>query len=260
MKVKTVGTFEWVTADRKMVLQEERPRAHRAGRGRGDHVLRRHRGPRAAGQPHHHRGDARKTPSTKRRRVACARLLGRGELPDRAPERARQRRPRSRRPPCARPRGELTRRRHHRGGVGRQRRAHVPRHGRGADQDRARRSSSRPSEALKVDAAGKAGAQGQRCPPVPALLAPPHQTEITYPDPAQRHHAAGLEAGAGRRRLSRDAGLQRLLQPAPGGPHGHQGQLGGAARAGRGQVLLARGGGGQGRRGRAPSPTSRASR
>jgi hypothetical protein len=40
------------------------------------------------------------------------------------------------------------------------------------------------SEAFKVDAAGKAGAK-VALPPVPALMAPPHQAEITYPDPAR---------------------------------------------------------------------------
>ena len=40
------------------------------------------------------------------------------------------------------------------------------------------------SEAFKVDAGGKAGAK-VALPPVPALMAPPHQAEITYPDPAR---------------------------------------------------------------------------
>jgi hypothetical protein len=40
------------------------------------------------------------------------------------------------------------------------------------------------SEAFKVDAAGKAGAK-VALPAVPALMAPPHQAEITYPDPAR---------------------------------------------------------------------------
>jgi hypothetical protein len=40
------------------------------------------------------------------------------------------------------------------------------------------------SEALKVDAAGKA-APKVILPPVPALLAPPHQTEVSYVNPAQ---------------------------------------------------------------------------
>jgi hypothetical protein len=40
------------------------------------------------------------------------------------------------------------------------------------------------SEALKVDAAGKA-APKVTLPPVPALLAPPHQTEVSYVNPAQ---------------------------------------------------------------------------
>jgi hypothetical protein len=40
------------------------------------------------------------------------------------------------------------------------------------------------SEALKVDAAGKAAAK-VTLPPVPALLAPPHQTEVSYVNPAQ---------------------------------------------------------------------------
>ena len=38
------------------------------------------------------------------------------------------------------------------------------------------------------------------------------------PGPRARHHAARLEAGAGRRGLPRDARLQRLLQPAAGRP------------------------------------------
>jgi hypothetical protein len=40
------------------------------------------------------------------------------------------------------------------------------------------------SEALKVDAAGKA-APKVTLPPVPGLLAPPHQTEVSYVNPAQ---------------------------------------------------------------------------
>jgi FecR-like protein len=40
------------------------------------------------------------------------------------------------------------------------------------------------SEALRVDAAGKAGPK-VTLPPVPALLAPPHQTEVSYVNPAQ---------------------------------------------------------------------------
>jgi hypothetical protein len=40
------------------------------------------------------------------------------------------------------------------------------------------------SEALKVDAAGRAGSK-QALPGVPALLAPSHQAEIIYPDPAR---------------------------------------------------------------------------
>lgn len=41
-----------------------------------------------------------------------------------------------------------------------------------------------PNEALRVDADGRAG-QKQTLPGVPVLVAPPHQTEITYPDPAR---------------------------------------------------------------------------
>jgi hypothetical protein len=41
-----------------------------------------------------------------------------------------------------------------------------------------------PSEAVVVDASGKA-APKQVLPPVPTLLAPPHQAEITYPDPTR---------------------------------------------------------------------------
>ena len=41
-----------------------------AGRRGRDHVLRRHGRARAARQPHHHRGDAPRIPSTKQRRVA----------------------------------------------------------------------------------------------------------------------------------------------------------------------------------------------
>ena len=40
------------------------------------------------------------------------------------------------------------------------------------------------AEAVTVDAAGKA-APKQVLPPVPTLLAPPHQAEITYPDPSR---------------------------------------------------------------------------
>ena len=41
-----------------------------------------------------------------------------------------------------------------------------------------------PSEAVAVDASGKAAAK-KVLPPVPTLLAPPHQAEITYPDPTR---------------------------------------------------------------------------
>ncbi len=41
-----------------------------------------------------------------------------------------------------------------------------------------------PNEALRVDAAGRPG-QKQTLPGVPVLVAPPHQAEITYPDPAR---------------------------------------------------------------------------
>lgn len=40
-----------------------------------------------------------------------------------------------------------------------------------------------PNEAVRVDAAGKAG-QTMALPAAPVLLAPPHQTEISYPDPS----------------------------------------------------------------------------
>lgn len=46
------------------------------------------------------------------------------------------------------------------------------------------RMSLGPAEAVKVDAAGKA-APKQVLPAVPTLLAPQHQTEITYPDPTR---------------------------------------------------------------------------
>ena len=46
------------------------------------------------------------------------------------------------------------------------------------------RVSLGPSEAVAVDANGKA-APKKVLPPVPTLLAPPHQAEITYPDPAR---------------------------------------------------------------------------
>jgi hypothetical protein len=46
------------------------------------------------------------------------------------------------------------------------------------------RVSLGPSEAVAVDANGKA-APKKVLPPVPTLLAPPHQAEITYPDPSR---------------------------------------------------------------------------
>ena len=85
---------------------------------------------------------------------------------------------------------------------------------------------------LKVDAAGKAEPV-HNLPQVPVLLAPQHQAEITYQDPARADDAPALEARPGRGRLSRDARLQRLLQPAAGRPRRHQRAVRRGARARR---------------------------
>ena len=78
------------------------------------------------------------------------------------------------------------------------------------------------NDALKVDAAGKAGPKHDAAGGAGAAgAAAPDGDHL--PGPGARHDPARLEAGAGRHRLPRDGGLQRLLQPAAGRPQRHHG-------------------------------------
>ena len=187
-------------------------------------------------------------PSTKRRRVAWHISSGEVNFQTVRKQRPRQRdrdldADRAARPRASRRDGGIRV-----GRVGRQRRARLPRHVAGRDQERRAASTWAPSEALKVDAAGKAGAK-QALPGVPALLAPPHQAEITYPDPARATTLLVWKpvpgAAAYHVMLDYSAYFNRPLVR----PRGRQGQLDPAAGARHRQVLLAGGRGGQGQRG-----------
>ena len=101
-------------------------------------------------------------------------------------------RPRSRRRPCARPPSEKTD-----GGIrveeSGDRRAKVFR-GTIAGRDQERPKIAWPASQGAQDRLDRQGRARSSLPRVPALLAPPHQAEISYPDPRPRHHAARLEA------------------------------------------------------------------
>jgi hypothetical protein len=181
VKVKAVGTFEWVTADRSMVLNKSD--LVRTGAGSAAEITF------FDGTVVHVRPDSLITieetsedPSTKRRRVAWHISSGevnfqtvRKNTPDSATEIST--------PTVRTNAGELTE-----GGI------RVAQSGdsdvrvfRGTTEVQTKagdKFSLGASEALKVDAAGKAGPK-LTLPGVPALLSPQHQAEISYPDPAR---------------------------------------------------------------------------
>ena len=154
VKVKPVGTFEWVTADRAMVLRKSD--LVRTGPGAAAEITF------FDGTVFHVRPDSLITIEETSRGPAVAQaaqrglahLVGRGELPDRAPATCRQRdrdldahgahhrRPRDGRAASRWPR------------VGRQRRAHLPGHGAGRRPRAASASRSAPNQGVKVDAGG----------------------------------------------------------------------------------------------------------
>ena len=181
VKVKAVGTFEWVTAERSMVLKKSD--LVRTGTGSAAEITF------FDGTVVHVRPDSLITieetsedPSTKRRRVAWHISSGevnfqtvRKNMPESATEFST--------PTVRSTTGELSE-----GGI---------RVAQSGDSDvRVYRGTTAvqtkagdtvrlgASEALKVDAAGKAGPK-LTLPPVPALLIPPHQTEVSYVNPAQ---------------------------------------------------------------------------
>ena len=199
VKVKTVGTFEWVTADKSMVLRKSDLVRTGSGRGGGDPLLRRHGGARAPRQPDHDRGDLR-GPVDQGAQGGLAHLLGRGELPDRPQERARQRDRGLDAQPSRGTVGEMsagaTPRRRER----RQRHPALPGRRVESRPRPARRIELGASEAVKVDAAGKAGPKVAAARRSPLLLAPPHQAEITYPDPTRATTLLAWKPVAGRRR------------------------------------------------------------
>jgi hypothetical protein len=181
VKVKAVGTFEWLNADRNMVLKKSD--LVRTAPGAAAEITF------FDGTVVHVRPDSLITieetsedPSTKRRRVAWHISSGevnfqtvRRNVPDSATEIST--------PTARATAGELTE-----GGV------RVAQSGdsdvrvyRGSSEVQTRTGetiSLASSEALSVDASGKAGAK-LALPGSPTLLAPPHQTEISYPDPTK---------------------------------------------------------------------------
>jgi hypothetical protein len=181
VKIKAVGTFEWVTADRSMVLKKSD--LVRTGQGSAAEITF------FDGTVVHVRPDSLITieetsedPSTKRRRVAAHVSSGhvnfqtvRKNMPESSTEIST--------PTVRTTTGELTE-----GGI------FVAQSGdsdvrvyRGTTEVQTRageRIQVGASEALRVDAAGKA-APKVTLPSVPALLAPPHQTEVSYVNPAQ---------------------------------------------------------------------------
>jgi hypothetical protein len=181
VKVKAVGTFEWVTADRSIVLKKSD--LVRTGTGSAAEITF------FDGTVVHVRPDSLITieetsedPATKRRRVAWHISSGevnfqtvRRNMPDSSTEIST--------PTARTTTGELSE-----GGI---------RVAQSGDSDvRVYRGTTSvqtktgqtvslgASEALSVDAAGKAGPK-VTLPAVPALLAPPHQTEVSYVNPAQ---------------------------------------------------------------------------
>jgi len=181
VKVKTVGTFEWVNADRSMVLRKSD--LVRTGPGSAAEISF------FDGTLVHVRPDSLITieetsedPSTKRRKVAWH--ISSGEVQFNAP-----------RPTAAGAEREIStptlRTTTHEAAAG-----GVAVQESGESNIKLYTGTARvetktgdtvqlaANTQLKVDAAGKA-APTQNLPAVPALLAPQHQTEITYQDPAQ---------------------------------------------------------------------------
>jgi hypothetical protein len=181
VKVKTVGTFEWVNADRAMVLRKSD--LVRTGPGAAAEITF------FDGTLVHVRPDSLITieetsedPSTKRRRVAWH--ISSGEVQFNAPRPTAGGSEREISTPTLR----TTTREAAAGGVA------VQESGEssvklytGTARVETRTGDTVQLEAntqLKVDAAGKAGTP-QSLPQVPVLLAPQHQAEITYQDPAR---------------------------------------------------------------------------
>ena len=181
VKVKTVGTFEWVNADRAMVLRKSD--LVRTGAGSAAEITF------FDGTVVHVRPDSLITieetsedPSTKRRKVAWH--ISSGEVQFNAPRPGAGGSEREISTPTLR----TTTREAAAGGVAVQEsgESNVKLYS-GTAKVETKTGETLQLEAntqLKVDAAGKAGA-AHSLPPVPALLAPQHQTEITYQDPAR---------------------------------------------------------------------------
>jgi hypothetical protein len=181
VKVKTVGTFEWVNADRTMVLRKSD--LVRTGPGAAAEITF------FDGTLVHVRPDSLITieetsedPSTKRRRVAWH--ISSGEVQFNAPRPSAGGSEREISTPTLR----TTTREAAAGGVAVQEsgESNVKLYT-GTAQVATKTGDTVQLAAntqLKVDAAGKA-APVQNLPPVPVLLAPQHQAEITYQDPAR---------------------------------------------------------------------------
>jgi FecR-like protein len=181
VKVKTVGTFEWVNADRSMVLRKSD--LVRTGPGSAAEITF------FDGTLVHVRPDSLITieetsedPSTKRRKVAWH--ISSGEVQFNAPRPGAGGSEREISTPTLR----TTTREAAAGGVAVQEsgESNLKLYS-GTAKVETKTGETLQLEAntqLKVDAAGKA-APAHSLPPVPALLAPQHQTEITYQDPAR---------------------------------------------------------------------------
>lgn len=181
VKVKTVGTFEWVNADRAMVLRKSD--LVRTGPGSAAEITF------FDGTLVHVRPDSLITieetsedPSTKRRKVAWH--ISSGEVQFNAPRPGTGGSEREISTPTLR----TTTREAAAGGVAVQEsgESNVKLYS-GTAKVETKTGETLQLEAntqLKVDAAGKS-TPAHALPPVPALLAPQHQTEITYQDPAR---------------------------------------------------------------------------
>ncbi|PYQ42730.1 MAG: hypothetical protein DMF77_11965 [Acidobacteria bacterium] len=181
VKVKAVTTFEWVNADRAMVLR--RSDLVRTGPGSAAEITF------FVGTVVHVRPDSLITieetsedPSTKRRKVAWH--ISSGEVQFNAPRPGAGGSEREISTPTLR----TTTREAAAGGVAVQEsgESNIKLYS-GTAKVETKTGETLQLEAntqVKVDAAGKA-APAHSLPPVPALLAPQHQTEITYQDPAR---------------------------------------------------------------------------
>src|SRR5438876_4729137 len=181
VKVKAVTTFEWVNADRAMVLR--RSDLVRTGPGSAAEITF------FDGTVVHVRPDSLITieetsedPSTKRRKVAWH--ISSGEVQFNAPRPGAGGSEREISTPTLR----TTTREAAAGGVAVQEsgESNIKLYS-GTAKVETKTGETLQLEAntqVKVDAAGKA-APAHSLPPVPALLAPQHQTEITYQDPAR---------------------------------------------------------------------------